>query len=226
MERLLVEPLFYIYFIYGLSFLIMAYLVINEITKATSIALVSSFYMLAIFGLMHGTTELIDWLRFISKILGTSEFRFFTYASQILLVLSFVFLLQFGINLLTYKSEKKGLVRTIPTILFAIFIVVIFARGIDDILEIGLIGRYSFGFTGSAISAITLFILGNTMKPLGNQKLVRGLTIAAIGFACYAVFGGLIVKPVAGLPIQLYRAVCAMTIAISSYSALDVFKIE
>jgi hypothetical protein len=226
MGNLYGEPLFYIYFIYGLSFMVMAYLVIEEITKATSTALVSSFYMLAFFGLAHGTTELIDWLRFILKTLGSPEFIYFTYASQILLVLSFVFLLQFGINLLTYKSEKKGLVRTIPIIAFAIFIAVIFAKGIDNILQVGLIGRYSFGFTGAALSSITLFKLGNSMKPVGNRKLTRGLIIAAIGFACYAVFGGLIVKPVAGLPIQLYRAACAMTIAISSYTALDVFKIE
>ena len=225
MEKLLAEPLFYIYFIYGLSFIIMAFFVINEITKATSITLVSSFYMLAIFGLAHGTAEMIDWLRFIAKIIGVPEFRFFTYASQILMILSFVFLLQFGINLLTYKSEKKGLARSIPFILFVIFIAVIFAMGMDDILQIGLIGRYIFGFTGAALSAITLFNLGNTMKTVGNQKLVKGLTIAAVGFACYAVFGGLIVIPLAGLPIQLFRAACAVIITFASYATLDVFKI-
>ena len=225
MEKLLAEPLFYIYFIYGLSFIIMAFFVINEITKATSITLVSSFYMLAIFGLAHGTAEMIDWLRFIAKIFGVPEFRFFTYASQILMILSFVFLLQFGINLLTYKSEKKGLARSIPFILFVIFIAVIFAMGMDDILQIGLIGRYIFGFTGAALSAITLFNLGNTMKTVGNQKLVKGLTIAAVGFACYAVFGGLIVIPLSGLPIQLFRAACAVIITFASYATLDVFKI-
>ena len=225
MEKLLAEPLFYIYFIYGLSFIIMAFFVINEITKATSITLVSSFYMLAIFGLAHGTAEMIDWLRFIAKIIGVPEFIFFTYASQILMILSFVFLLQFGINLLTYKSEKKGLARSIPFILFVIFIAVIFAMGMDDILQIGLIGRYIFGFTGAALSAITLFNLGNTMKTVGNQKLVKGLTIAAVGFACYAVFGGLIVIPLAGLPIQLFRAACAVIITFASYATLDVFKI-
>ena len=225
MEKLLAEPLFYIYFIYGLSFIIMAFFVINEITKATSITLVSSFYMLAIFGLAHGTAEMIDWLRFIAKIIGVPEFIFFTYASQILMILSFVFLLQFWINLLTYKSENKGLARSIPFILFVIFIAVIFAMGIDDILQVGLIGRYIFGFTGAALSAITLFNLGNTMKTVGNQKLVKGLTIAAVGFACYAVFGGLIVIPLAGLPIQLFRAACAVIITFASYATLDVFKI-
>ena len=42
---------FYIYFIYGVSFLAMAVLVIAGITRATSYTLVSSFWLLAAFGL-------------------------------------------------------------------------------------------------------------------------------------------------------------------------------
>jgi hypothetical protein len=96
--------------------------------------------------------------------------------------------------------------------------------GITDILKIGLLGRYSFGFTGSVLSAVSLLVAGNTMKLLGNQKLVKGLNIAAAGFACYAVFGGLIIKPIAGVPIQLFRAACAVTIAFSAFAVLDVYK--
>ena len=224
MGKFIVEPLFYIFFIYGLSFLVMSSLIFYGIKRATSLTLVSTFSLLAFFGLTHGITEWIDWVRFILKTLGSEEVGILTSLSQIFLVVSFVFLLQFGINLLTYQSEKKCVIRAIPLVLFVIYLAAVFATGVTDILQAGLIGRYGFGFTGAALSAIVIFRLSNTMKPLGNRKLIKGLTVAAVGFACYAIFGGLIIRPVLGLPVQLFRAACAITIAVSFFNVLDVFK--
>ncbi len=226
MVRLTGEPLFYIYLVYGISFLVMSALIYRGAVKATSITLVSTFYLLALFGFTHGLAELIDWLRFINRTMGMEESVVLTYLSQIFMVLSFVVLLQFGINLLTYKSEKKKTVRVIPILLFGISIVVMLASGVTNILQAGLTERYLFGFSGSLVGAIALFKLGNTMKVLGNEKLVRGLTVAALGFVSYAVFGGLIVQPIAGLPIQLFRSACAVVIAVASFSTLAVFRVE
>jgi hypothetical protein len=116
------------------------------------------------------------------------------------------------------------MIRAIPSVLLAIFIGTILALGITDILKIGLLARYSFGLTGSVLSAISLFILAATLKPLDNQKLLIGLNITAASFVCYALFGGLIIKPIAGIPIQLFRYACAVTIAIFTFSVLDIYK--
>jgi hypothetical protein len=218
------EPLFYIYFYYGVSFLVMSYVIFRGIKKATAITLITTFYALVLFGLTHGITELIDWVRFILKIAGTGEIEILKYLSQICLIISFVILLQFGVNLLTYRNEKKGVFRLIPGILFVVYIVVLFIIKTDDISKAGLIARYSFGFSGALLSGIALYNLANSMKAVGDSNLIKGLVVIAIGFALYAVFGGLIIKPIFGLPIQLFRAVCAFTIAISSFYILDVFK--
>ena len=204
----------------------MAYFITNGIIEATSITLVSSFYMLVFFGTLHGMAELIDWARFIGRTLGQPENQALLYSSQILMMLSFFFLLQFGINVLSYKSEQKGIIRSIPLVLLVIFLAVVFSTGISDILQICLYARYGFGFAGSALTAIMLFRLSKTMGSLGNKKLLRGLNISAAGFACYAVVGGLIITPVLGLPIQLFRAICAIVIAIASVSVLYVFRAE
>lgn len=224
MEKLAVQPLFYIFFVYGLSFLLMSYLIIKGAIKLVYSPIIASFYMLAFFGLTHGITEIIDWIRFVLVTLGTGDPVILKYISQIFLVASFVFLLQFGFNLLTYASEKKRIIRAIPLVLFAAFIVTVLAKGITDILKIGLLGRYSFGFTGSLLSAIALLMLGNTMKPLGNQKLLSAVKIAATAFAFYAIFGGLIITPIGGIPVQLFRSACAVAIALSSFAILDVYQ--
>jgi len=224
MEKLIREPLFYIFFVYGASFLLMFYLVMKGAMKATAGPLVFSFSLLALFGLTHGITEMVDWVRFILKTVGVGEVKVLTYLSQIFLIASFVILFQFGLNLLTYQFEKKSLIRTIPVILFAVFLAVTMSMGITDILRLGLLARYGFGFTGALLSAIAMFVAANTMKSLGNEKLVTGLNISAAGFACYAVFGGLITTPIAGIPVQLFRAACAVTIAVYAFSVLDVYK--
>lgn len=229
MIDLLQEPLFYIFFIYALSFLAMTYMLLirfHGMTFEEHSALVSTFYMLIIFSATHGMAELIDWLRLTIEILSAEEAAFLRSAAQVFAIVSFVFLLQFGVNLLSYQSKIKGSLRAIPSVLFAVFLFVMFARGNPDIREIGLIARRGFGFAGSALSAIMFFRLSSAMKTAGKDKLAKGLQLAAAGFACYAVFGGLIIKPIFGLPVQLFRAACAFTIAFASTAILDVFRVK
>jgi hypothetical protein len=132
--------------------------------------------------------------------------------------------LQFGVSLLTYRSEKAGVLRFIPVLLFGVYIAVIGITNVNDVFKAGLIARYSFGFSGALLSSIALYRLANSMKAMGNSKLIKGIVVTAIGFAFYAVFGGLIIKPIVGIPIELFRSACAFTIAISSFYILDVFK--
>jgi len=226
MKRVLTEPLFYIYFIYGVSFLLMSFVVFRGTRKASSIAFVTTFYMLAGFGLVHGLTELTDWLRFILRTSGARESEVLIILSQSFLITSYVLLLQFGVTLLTYRSEKKNIYRSLPILLFIGYAAYILIAGPPHIRTAGLIARRSFGFFGSLISGMAFFSLANSMKVIGHPRLTNGLVITGIAFVCYAVFGGLIVEPIAELPIQLFRAACALTIAICSFSILEIFKVS
>jgi hypothetical protein len=226
MKQVLTEPLFYIYFIYGVSFLLMSFVVFHGIRKASSIAFVTTFYMLAGFGLVHGITELIDWLRFILEKSGTGEFRVLIILSQSCLITSFVLLLQFGVTLLTYRSEKKNVYRLLPALFFIAYVAYILITGTSHIRTAGLIARRSFGFFGALLSGMAFFSLANSMKIIGHSRLTNGLVVTGIAFVCYAVFGGLIAEPIAGLPVQLFRAICAFTIAVYSFSILEIFKVS
>ena len=224
MNTLFNEPLFYIFFVYGLSFLIMAYVVFHGVKNATAMALVSSYYALALFGLTHGLTELIDWVRFIVKVTDKREIELLKYLSQGLLITSFVVLLQFGINLLTYANAKRRAFRFIPAVVFGAYLAGLLVTKTSDVLEAGLIARRSFGIAGSLLSGIGLFVLANSMKAVLESKVVKGLLVTGFGFCGYAVFGGLLIQPIAGLPIQLFRAGCAVAIAVSSFYFLGIFR--
>lgn len=224
MNVVLRDPLFYVYFIYGMSFIVMSLVILRGVAKATSVAFVAPFYVLIVFGLMHGTTELIDWVRFIRKIGGNGESTALLYLSKCVMIISFFALLQFAVNLLTYRSNNRNTWRSVPAVLFIGCAVFFTLKGESDILKAGLFVRHSFGFVGSLLSGIALLKLGNLMKEVGTSKLTGGLAVAGVAFICYSVFGGLVVEPIFGLPVQGFRAACALTIAISSFYILGVFS--
>jgi hypothetical protein len=222
MQLLLGEPLFYIYFIYGVSFLVMAYLVAKGAAGSASVPLIGAFNMLALFGVMHGITELVDWIRFIRRTLGVPELAGLTWISQVCLILSFVTLLQFALGLFTAQSTSAAvpLIRLLPATALIAFVVIILVRGTSDVLAIGLLGRYTFGFASALLASAGLALTARTLTVLGDRGLTRSLYVAAFAFSCYAVFGGLITKPISGVPIQLFRSACAVTIAFSAFSLL------
>jgi hypothetical protein len=226
MNALVREPLFYIFFIYGVSFLIMAAVVFRGVRKATSISLVTSYNALALFGLTHGITELVDWVRFILKATGNGEVQALKYLSQFMLIASFVLLLQFGVNLLTYRNEKVRPLRLAPSILFLVYVIALAFMRPADVADAGLIARHTFGFVGALLSGVALFALAKSMRELVDAHVVQGLAMTATSFCVYAVVGGLIVKPVFGMPIQLFRAACAVAAAVSSFYILGVFRAD
>ena len=221
--HLLGEPLFYIYFIYGVSFLTLAFLVAKGTSGSRSVPLIAAFDLLALFGLAHGICELTDWVRFIRRTAGAPESHALTSLSQACLVLSFVVLLQFGTNLLTaqWTSRMVPLIRLLPPAAALVFLGIMYATGTTNLLVFGLLGRYTFGFASAALAAIALVATAKALEPLGDRAIVRGLYVAAGAFTLYAVFGGLIVVPIAGVPIQMYRAACAVTIAVSCFSLIN-----
>jgi hypothetical protein len=204
----------------------MSFVVFKEAGKPSSMIFVTTFYMLGGFSLFHGISELIDWVSFILKTGGFGEFKALIILSQSFLITSFVLLLQFGINLLTYESEKKGIYRILPTLLFVAYIAYIFVTETAHIRTAGLIARRGFGFSGALLSGLALFRLAKSMKVIGHPRLTKGLVVTGIGFVCYAVFGGLVVEPILGLPIQLFRAVCALTITAYSFAVMEILKLS
>ncbi len=220
--------MFYIFLVYSGSFLLMAFVVFQGIRRASSTAFVNTFYMLVGFGLVHSITELIDWLRYILKATGAGESAILLILSESCLITSFVLLFQFGVTLLTYKSDKKNIYRSLTALIYIAYAAYMLVIEPTTISLAGSrhISRRSLGFPGSLLSGLAFFSLANSMKVTGQPRLIKALVITGIGFVCYAVFGGLIVEPIAGVPVQLFRAACAITIAVYSFSILDIFKVS
>jgi hypothetical protein len=224
MDTLFHQPLFYILFIYGASFLVMAYAIIRGIRRATSMVLVTTFQTLAAFGLTHGIREMLVWLSFIFRTTGHAEITWVSLISSAFRIVSYVILLQFAINLLSYRSERKAIYRLIPGLLVVAGIIALVVTGTYDANQIGLYARRTFGFTGALLSGVALGRLAVAMRTIRNTRVECGLLLGAVGFFAYAAFGGLIVSTPVSQPVQIFRALYALLIAVSSTLILGIFR--
>ena len=130
--------------------------------------------------------------------------------------------MQFAINILTLRREKYASLRWLPLAAIIIFFIAVIAAGTFMASE--LIARYAFGFSGALLTALAFLEIRKIAKAGELNTLVKGSTYMAIAFGVYAVFGGLITVPIAGIPPQLIRMLCALVAAYASFSLLTVLE--
>jgi diguanylate cyclase (GGDEF)-like protein/PAS domain S-box-containing protein len=200
----------YIYFIYGLSFLLLATRAAMLCGRDQTLA----WSGLLIFGLLHSLNEWLDLLVF-----SLGDTPAFYAARLIVLFASFLPLLEFG---------RRGLIdQGCPRLSVWIYLpllVVVGWIGWADSSALNAAGRYAFGLPGGLLAGAALW------RAAGNVERERrfGLQLAAVSMLIYALATGLIVPSAAffpanglsqerflaatGLPIQALRALCGFGI--------------
>ncbi|MGF7162281.1 diguanylate cyclase (GGDEF)-like protein [Rhodoligotrophos appendicifer] len=212
MSEFLNDQLDFIFFFYGLAFLLLG---------ATSSAIARRraderhWTLLAAFGLVHGLAE---WLDLSALILGDSaEFA----AVRIsVMTASFVFLAEFGRLQMAGRNWIPG--RWVYLPILGLIALVGYSGGL---VEAGTASRYTLGFFGSLSATVALSIHASRLTGSGRAYS----RAASIGFALYAVAAGAIVpaapfwpanvvnynafSELTGVPIQLVRGLLACWIA-------------
>ncbi|MBF0434184.1 MAG: response regulator [Magnetococcales bacterium] len=211
-----VEQMDYIYFIYGLSFLILGVVCLSMPREETSPL---SWRLLGRFALVHGVVE---WLELIGMAVG--DFPGYRFGVTTLLTLSYLFLAEF-----TLRGGAHYLGRTyrpgISLVPLAAVGVFSWSQGVEVFPSMV---RYGLAFPACVAGAWLLWREGAR-----NSKQQRGwLRIGSLAMAGYGVVSGLVVPQTAiwttvilnyetflhgiGFPIQLARASMAgiLTLAI------------
>jgi PAS domain S-box-containing protein len=212
----LLKHLDYIYFFYGLSFLLLAgvcFLLDRNKNK------LMPWYLLALFGVLHGFNEWICMME-----LSIGDFSFFEYIKSSILLLSFIFLFEFGRSGFksVYPKFFDGLSIVWQYGLLLIGVFGIHSLGLDD-FDTSI--RYVFGFFGGMMSTALLFHYYRT-----ETKCRYYFLVASICLFLYAIATGLVVNKgsfflcqylntetfqlYAGFPVQMLRAALAITITV------------
>ncbi len=217
----LLKHLDYIYFFYGLSFILLAgvcYLLDRNKNR------LMPWSMLTLFGIFHGLDEWICMME-----LSTGDFPFFDYMKISVLLMSFVFLFEFGRTGLRVIYPKFfggiSVIWQYGVLLIAVF--GLHSLGVDD-FDTSI--RYVFGFFGGTISAVLLF-----HYYLTEIKCRYYFLVSSICLFLYAVATGLVVgkgpfflcrhlnvenfQLYAGFPVPVLRAalVIVLTVALWEY---------
>ncbi len=228
-----------VFFIYGLSFFILGSGTLLKYQKGSEFALASAFWSFAAFGILHGINEWIGMFVLIQpsvtlKVLGTA-----------LLPVSFFFLFHFGIKLVSQNARKFGrrLLKLTPSALFALWAAITLASS-RKFLSGEIWARY---LLGAPSIFLTSYAFIRQSREFGEKKpkepfFALHMKLMAGAFCFYGLFAGLIVPaapffpadilniPVfmgkVGVPVQVFRAACAVVAAYSAVSLLGLFELE
>jgi diguanylate cyclase (GGDEF)-like protein/PAS domain S-box-containing protein len=218
MTDFLKEQMDFIFFCYGLAFIILAAVCVS-LRKAKREKF--PWHLLGLFGLTHGITE---WLDMIALSLGDSGL--FQSIRILVMTLSFIFLMEFGrAGYARQRGAAPG--RWIIVVPLALTASGYWLTGWNGLAAAS---RYFLGFFGGLWAAAALLRYAGTKQIKTRSPLIA----VAAGMALYAATAGLIVPPIpyfpasllnietfllwTGIPIQVIRGFLAVCIAIGIFS--------
>ncbi|MFA5059706.1 MAG: PAS domain S-box protein [Candidatus Omnitrophota bacterium] len=207
----------YIYFIYGLGFLVLAS--ISFILQRKNSPQISWFW-LGMFGIVHGAAE---W--FVLASFYTSNVQTLELISRILSIASFAILVKFGFENTAPLSGRRG------NILIGILLLCVVFAGqmLAGSLGADILSRYFLGFPGGVFAAIVIFIKAKEQKKYGWHWL----SLAGLFFGLYAFtqimvpradffpassLNSQIFMETLGFPVQLARAALTFLIAMFAWA--------
>ncbi len=238
----------HIYFVYGLAFFVLGLAVAMEVWRAEPNLFKQVMWPLAIFGLLHGTHEWIEMFVIIShrayNFQPSSGFEIFR---LIFLSVSFVALLVFGAQRLPpfNRLPYPGLWIGVGGLLFYSLGVALLGQWLSWqqpawFAAADVLARYSLAMPGAVLGAGALLVQRQRFLRLKQHSFANDLLWAAVAFLLYGVIGQCFVStsPIFPsnvlnaatfqewfvMPIQFFRTIVAIIIAIFIIRALRAFE--
>jgi signal transduction histidine kinase len=235
-----------VYFLYGLGFFVAGVVVLLEASRRPQLPLAQGLSLLAIFGIIHGCHE---WIEMFQLIAEGSSMLFSQFPRLPILTISFIALLEFGIQMLSLDGTHRwrpvwGPVRWVLLAVFFVGEGLIWLRwgGQEEWLTAAdAFCRYSLAIPGAVLAAAGLF---RQSRRLSRERIgvSRDIAIVGLAFLLYGIPGQVLVCPsplppsnvinnalfieIFGFPIQVVRTLMAIIIAVFVVRALRLFEFE
>lgn len=230
------NPHYLLYFLYGLVFLFLGASTGLRDMKASKLKLAGNLWLLSAFGFTHGAHEWMHlFLMAQEKYLCAADIITIKILCIIILLVSFLSLLLFGLGLLGKMYEKpvfywgKTAAVTCFFILGFVFSRYDFYLDPQLFIRADIIIRTTFGFWGSSVAATALLLYSIKLKKI-SMGIFRSFLLTATGFYFYAVFAGLMFSHqklfFLPFPVEFFRGCCAVLITYFLMKGLNIFNVE
>ena len=226
-----------LYFLYGLAFLFLGASIALKDMKASNLKISTSLWFLSLFGFTHGSHEWIE-LFLLSTRLQYSHNEIYNIKTFGLIIvgISFLFLLLFGLSLI-FSINKNKYIKWLKPCAIALFILMLlyffkFGSNNQDLNFFTLannILRKTYGFVGSLVTSYGLILYSKEVKKI-SIPVSKYFLYAGIGFCFYGIFAGLVQSHVqiwpSSIPVEFFRGACAVLITAFLFKALNIFDIH
>ena len=235
-----------VFFVYGLSFVVMGLAISFQPKKESEFSIAKILWLLAFFGITHGINEWLDmWAIIRGQNRGLDLVRWFA------LVISYFFLFEFGRRIFRITSSKcpswrKQIAKPFGWWLSPIIGIFILIAGFTsfDFWKTGSTwARYLLGFPGCVLTGLGFLSYYRCEKEkLEPLKVKAHFLLAGLAFLIYGTLSGLIVPKgdffpanwlntdsfllTVKIPVQVFRAFCAIVSAVTVSGILKVFHYE
>jgi len=227
-----------VFFLYGLMFFILGFAIFIYPKKESAFKLADKLWLLAWFGFIHGINEWLDMFILIKK---PAETVFLSRLGLFSLVVSFLFLFQFGVKVIAGAKKKYSILKVLPSVAFMVWVAVVMSSSQRMLLG-NIWARYLLGFPAVFLTAYALFTQIAEFKGMKLFSVVRDLKIAIGAFLSYGILAGCLVPDaeffpasvfnysaflgITGIPVQIFRSLCAAVITYAMVRILGVFEWE
>lgn len=245
-----VQNIVAIFFFYGLAFFALGLALALASRRASEFTFAQAIRPLAAFGLLHGLHE---WMEMFQKIAEQTSGYTPTVPHElvrlVLLVLSFVMLFAFGVLLL--RSEWAGQWPVSWPILgitglwglSVVAVILILKPSLFEGINLAdVLSRYVLAIPAALLGTWALMAQQRTFREHAMPQFGRDLVWCAAALLLYGAIGQVFVRPTAlppstflnsalflewfGIPVQLFRGVIAMVLAVFMARALNAFELE
>ncbi len=222
---------FILYLLYGLAFFTLGVAILSRDIRFSELGIARIIWLLALFGIVHGFHE---WLALLEQLEPDIKTPLFMLFRLVVVSISFLFLLYFGIflNIITFYGDQA--LKITPWFIKAMLGVtalslILVTAYLDLGTEKDIYTRVFVAFPGGLLSGIGLVMYSRTVRAF-SQNVANNFIFAGSCMVCYSILTGLIssdvIMPFWGVKVIFFRGVSAFLIMFFTIRALSVFSLE
>ncbi|MCP4423278.1 MAG: GAF domain-containing sensor histidine kinase [Chloroflexi bacterium] len=242
----------FVFFIYGLAFFSMGLAVWLESGRASSFRSARSLRFLAGFGILHGLHEWVEvfTILHVEGFVNLPNPPFVNALDIVVLVLSFIMLVAFGLRMIYEDKGDNGRKRAAVSV---IILVAVWAGGTavslayfepcaESCLNVAdVLARYVLGIPGALLAAWAMLLQRSRFLKRGMEQCAQDSQWAALTLFLYGAVGQAFTKEtllypstvvnsdlffqIFGFPVQIFRAAVAVAVTIFIIRALRAFEL-